>query len=242
MNVQIRKLNFVWSGVVILSFALIFSGCLKSIDQTPPEKKAYISLMHLAPKAPALEVYVSGTKSSTAIAAGSFSSAYSAVTPGIFDISFKKASSDSVVASIGAAIYDSLKYYTLVVYNDQPNSAKALRITDDFSNIGGASAYYRFFHMSAEIPAVDLYINNSKVQTDREFADIALSPAYNSFSAYAPGSYSVQVKKAGTDSVIAQTSATLFQSNAFTIFLDGLVNNGGVSSTIKLDVLQATSY
>lgn len=237
---QIRKFNFVLGGVVVL--AVVFSSCLKSVEQQPAEKKAYISLMHMAINAPAVEVYVSGTKSSQPIVPGSYSSAYSAVTPGTFDIAFRKANSDSLVAAVGTASYDSLKYYTLLVYNDQPTSAKVMRIADDFSDLGtGPQCIYRFFHLAADMPAVDLYLDNVKVMSNREYADNATQTLFNEFSAQNAGNKVIQVKKAGTDSVITSTNAIFYQNNAFTVFLNGLANKNGVNS-LKVDVLQASNY
>ena len=237
---QFRKINFFTGSIALALLVFTLTGCLKKLDPPSNDPKSYISIMHMASRAPSIEVYLNDQKASQPILSGVFSSAYSGVTPGFFDIGFRKSGSDSVVASIPSQFYDSAKYYTLLLYNDQPTSAKAIRIVDNFSVLTQAQAYYRFFHLSADAPDVDLYLNSVKVQSNRQYLDNISNTTYNGFVSYSPGSFSIEVKKAGTDSVIAQTSANMFQANAFTIFLNGLANLNG-TNTIGLDVLQASN-
>src|SRR5688572_16261557 len=115
-TVQVRKNAFLFLGA--LSFlTVLLSGCLKESTTSPAAPKTYLSLMHLAPRAPSIEVYFDNTKASSAIGSGTVAAAYSALDPATFATTFKKAGSDSVVASLGTARYDSSKYYTLLLYN-----------------------------------------------------------------------------------------------------------------------------
>ncbi|HVU83822.1 MAG TPA: hypothetical protein VHC50_03220, partial [Puia sp.] len=61
---------------------------------------------------------------------------------------------------------------------------------------------------------------------------------YDAFQQVAPGGYSVTVKKAGVDSVIATVpSVSLQAASAYTIFLSGKA--GSTSNPISVSVLQA---
>ena len=134
----------------MVSTLFVVSGCIKSADNLePPKPKAYVSIMHLAPTAPSLDVFFNETKvSNTPFAPGNVTVAYNAIDKGAFPITFKKASSDSVVASITFAQYDSLNFYTLFIYNEQANGpARAVRIHDDFSKLTMNKAFYRFFQV-----------------------------------------------------------------------------------------------
>lgn len=236
-----RILSYSLTAIVML---LGLSSCLKSVD--PPEQapaRAYISIMHLAPTAPSLDVFFDAKKvSSSPFAPGNVTVAYNAVDKGTFSIVFKKASSDSVVASVPAAQYDSLNFYTLFMYNTQVNGAvQAVRIKDDFSNLTSAKPYYRFFHASPDTDAVDLYIDNTKVESNRIQADNTFSGSYNNFAATTSGFHNIQVKLAGTDTVIASLdNVDLTPGNAYTIYLRGLTNST-TNNQLSLGILRAVN-
>ncbi len=229
--IQKMKANIVRLSLAMITTALVLSGCLKSSDNiTQPPARTYISLMHLAPTAPSLDIFFNDTKaSSAAFTPGTVTAGYNAVDKGTYTVTFKKATSDSVVASIPPAQYDSLNYYTLLIYNQSENGpASAARIKDDFSNLTNDKGYYRFFHTSPNTGAVDLYIDNIKVQSSRMLADNTGYDALNKFSAASSGSHGVQAKVAGTDSVIATlTQVDLLAGNAYTFYLKGLTGGTG---------------
>jgi hypothetical protein len=237
------------TGILVLSLAAMvsvfgLSSCLKSVDA--PEQapaRAYISIMHLAPTAPSLDVFFDAKKvSSSAFAPGNVTVAYNAIEKGTYSIIFKKATADSVVATVPTAQYDSLNFYTLFIYNVQANGAvAAVRIRDDFSNLAGNKPYYRFFHASPDTDAVDLYIDNAKVESARVLADNTYSNSYNAFTATNAGFHNVQVKLAGTDTVIASMdNVDLVAGNAYTIYLRGLSNGIG-NSQLSLGILRAVN-
>jgi hypothetical protein len=239
-TVQVRKNAFLYLGA--LSFlTVLLSGCLKEASNSTSSPKTFISLLHLAPKAPSVEVYFDNTKASSAITPGTVSTTYSALDPDIFAITFKKASSDSVVAGLPTNSYDSLKHYTLVLYNPDSTHVNALRMVDDFSPLVDVTkAHYRFFHLAPEIGPVDIYLNTTKIEAGREYADIAGTTYYNQFFQATPNTYDIIVKKAGTDSVIAQTySVVLGGGYAYTLYLKGLSGKTG-NTALGVDYLMAS--
>jgi hypothetical protein len=195
--------------------------------------------LHLAPWAPAVEVYFNDKKASSAISTGSVSSSYSALDPGVYAIGFKKAGGDSVVASLSSSIYDSSQYSTLLLYNLDSTHVGATKIIDDYSMLTTSSSYIRFFHMAPEMNDVDLYLDGTQASTGRSYADNVSVGYYNQFSPITPGTYNLIVKKAGVDSVIASVSSvTLSAGNAFTIYLRGRKTGTGINA-IGVDYLQS---
>ena len=85
-----------------------------------------------------------------------------------------------------------------------------MSIADDFSVLTSDKAYYRFFHISPDIDAVDVYIDDVNIQSKRHDTDNVTWEYLNEFLAQTAGSYTLYVKKAGTDSIIAQTNSTLY--------------------------------
>lgn len=241
-TVRFRNRNLVIYSALLTIAAFALSSCLKSVENTPPQKMAYISLLHLAPAGPAVDVYLNSTKSTaTPIPSGAFFSRYSAVDPAIYGITFKKGGGDSIVASIPADIYDSLTYSTLMLFNDpNGNGVNAVRIEDDFSQLSTSSANLRFFHVAPGLMPVDVYLDNTKIADSRQYADNIFSPYQNLFTTRSPGFYTLSVKKAGSDSLIVQASTTLSQAQAYTILLSGTPGGTG-DHALAVDILQASN-
>jgi hypothetical protein len=243
--VQKRKANILlWSAAACVSVAM--SGCLKTTEQPKTPAKAYLSIMHLATQAPSVEIYFNTTKMSEPFAAGGVSQIYSAVDKGVFSINFKKAGSDSLVASVPASEYDSLGFYTIMLYNQPNGPAHAMLIEDDFSDLTLDKPFYRFFHASPTISnlgPVDLYIDNAKVNvgTNRTLADNEFSPYYNEFQPTTTGYHNVQVKLSSNDSLLTSlTDVNLLSGNAYTFYLKGNVG-GSNANVLSLGVVRAAN-
>ncbi|MBN9380068.1 MAG: DUF4397 domain-containing protein [Chitinophagaceae bacterium] len=193
----------------------------------------------MAPFAPSAEVYFNNSKSTSAIAAGTFSTTYGRITPGSYKVTFMTAGSTTdTLSKILSDSYDSLRFYTLVLFNRADSSLGSMKINDDFSSLSLSSANYRFFNFCPDAPAVDLVLNTTVVQASRHTVDNEYGGYYNTFSTLTPGGYSVTVKKAGTDSVIASVSSVNLQAGAaYTIFLSGKKNSP--ANPISVNVLQA---
>lgn len=234
------KTNIFRSGIAIATAVSVLSGCMKSPDITPTPPKAYVSIMHLAPTAPSLDVFFNDTKvSNTPFAPGNVTSIYNAVDKGAFSIRFKKATLDSVVAEVPLAQYDSLNYYTLFIYNQQADGpVNAIRIKDDFSELTPGKPYYRFFHASPNTGSIDLYVDNIKIESSRMLADNT-SEALNKFLGTTSGHHNIQVKLAGTETVIAALDhIELLAGNAYTFYLRGLTGGSGTTQ-LSLGLLLA---
>ncbi len=227
---QRTKQRFLLLGSLVVMMAVGLTSCLKSGDNNNNTKQTYIFLMHLGPQLPSVDMFFNSTKvSSQPFGFGSVSGTYSATNPGTYGVTFKKGNADSVITTIPSAVYDSLKPYTIILYNDDQGHGQATRIADDFSNISSSKSNYRFFNMSPNIGNVDFYIGDTKVETYRSPGDNVFDDYFNNFKATEPGSYKLIVKEAGTNNILAQTSteASLGQGYVYTIFLKGLKNGMG---------------
>ena len=144
------------------------------------------------------------------------------------------------MGQVAQSLFDTLNFYTLVVYNPPfaGSAAQAIKIWDDFSSISTTNANYRFFNFCADYSSVDLYFNNTLVQPGRTTADNAGNQSLNSFLPIAPGNFTMTVKMAGTDSVVATINAGMLQGNAYTIFLGG--NTKSKATPVQINLLQAS--
>lgn len=213
-----------WGLVLVLSTTLL-SSCLKS-NTTEPEKLTYLYLMHMAPTAPAVDLYFGSQKaSSSAIGYNTISGSYAGIRPATFDVAYKKGGADSVVATIPVSVYDTLRPYTLLLYSDDQGHGQAARIYDNVSDVNTEKANYRFWHLAHDVGEVDVYIGDNKVDMSRSLADNIGVSYLNSFNQFEPGSYTITVKESGTNNVLAKTDDSnqpnLVKGGVYTIFLKG---------------------
>jgi hypothetical protein len=243
-KIMIKRTNLREICVVVISIFVIGAlgaACTKTASSTNSSTNTltYLSVLNLAPYSPAAEVFLNGAQATGSILPGNYSSSYAHLTPAAYDVKFETAASDSLLAEIPTSSYDSSHFYTLVLYNDSIHGpAKAIKIIDDFSAVTLSNSYVRFMDMCLELPSVDLYINGSPVQQNRVAKDNVANETFDIFTPISPGSFNLQIKKAGTDSVMASLqNATFTAGNAYTVFLSGSVTS--TSNPISLNILQA---
>ncbi|HWB91827.1 MAG TPA: DUF4397 domain-containing protein [Puia sp.] len=233
--------NFVFASAFLMTFLAMAPGCTKTGSTLTTSPVTYLSLINEATYTAPVSVLLNDTTATVSggIAAGSFSSKYGTIRPGNYDVKFKVASSDSLLSEIPLAAYDTLNFYTLIVYNTPGgHSANAVRIWDDFSTISTTQANYRFFNLCPDYPNVDLYLNTTQLQNNRTTGDNATNTLLGNFQPVANGVYTISAKVAGTDSVIASVSQVgLNAGNAYTLFLSG--NKNSTNYPLTLNVLQA---
>jgi hypothetical protein len=236
------KVNQILSIIVTGLLLGTLTGCIKSTPIEPPKPVSFVTVINSSFSAPAVEMLFNSEKVTPPINPGAFFSRYSTVDPGPLNVEFKKASSDSLVAALPAGDnYDSNSFYTLILYDDTTVGAKAVRIKDEFPSPDDTKTFIRFFHLSADVPRVDLFVENTRLFSDRSSADNVNSSTYNDYQAYNPGSYSLKVKLAGTDSVVASTTySDLVGNGIYTVFLKG-VKGGTDSRAIGVEVVRAAN-
>jgi uncharacterized protein DUF4397 len=228
--------------VVCIAIAFTLSGCLKTTPIEPAKPVSFVSVINMSLRVPAVEMLFNGEKVTPPMNAGAFFNRYSTVDPGARNVVFKKASSDSIVAEVTPGqYYDSSSFYTILLYDNANAGASAVRITDEFPAVDNSKAFIRFFQLSADMPRVDLLVETTKVFANRTPADNVISPTYNQFQAYTPGSYSLKATVAGTDSVIASTTySDLLAGGVYTIFLKG-VKGGTGARAYGIELLRAAN-
>lgn len=217
-------------------------GCSKTGNTLSTSPLTYLTVINAAALSSNLTVLLNDTPATVSggIAPGKYSQQYGPWHPGTFDIKFESAATDSLLAELPRTVFDTLNFYTLLVYTvPQTGVVKATSIQDDFSTLSSSESNYRFFNLCSTHPNVDLYLNNTLVQQGRASADNAGNNSLNGFQPTSPATYTITAKTAGTDSVIVSIgNIPLALGNAYTIFLSGV--DGSLSNPLLLNVLQAT--
>lgn len=225
-----RMKRFASWGAGLVAIASIMTGCLKS-NNTPPEPSTNIKVMQLAATAPSIDMFINGQKfNNSPLDFGLAPHGYISFKINQYDVVYKKAGADSLVAELPKVLYDTSKAYTVLLYSKADNTAAAARITDAAPADAGANkAYYRFWHLAPGVGDVDVYIGNNKMENTRSLADNVASNAFNRFESVDANDYKVQVKKAGTNDVIAtMENISMARYTGFTIYLKGIEGTTGL--------------
>jgi hypothetical protein len=230
-----------WSFMILVTLAA-GAGCSKTSSLSDVPGFSYLTIINEAPYGSVVDIYLNGTlvSPSGGIAPGRYSKEYGSLKPGVYTVDFKKTGTDSLLFEIPASSFDIRKFYSLLLFNGAPGSAtvQAVKVMDDFSAITTGGTYYRFFNLSPDVPAVDLYLNNSIAQLQRTPADNVDDPMYDEFQPVNPAVYSLQVKVSATDSVLAtQNAISLVAGSVYTVFLSGTDRS---ANNLKISVLQAS--
>lgn len=226
--------------IVFLAFTTGWAGCSKaglSSITTGLKSSTYVVLMNMAPFAPSTEIYLNDIKSTSAVPPGGYLTSYQHLAPGQYDVKFKIATTDSILADLPLSPYDSGAFYTLILYNaDTTKATSAIKIADDFSGVTGDYAYVRFIDLCPDLSSVDLYLNGQLYQSDRSNADIVLYGAkYTSFQPVTAASFSIAVTLAGQTAQVAHLDKGQFQAgNAYTLVLSGSASIPGFPITLHL--------
>jgi hypothetical protein len=221
---------------VFLTFA--GSGCSKAGSTTTVSAVTYLTIIQGAPFSSAANVYLNDTLiTPNAFNPGTFSPKYGTIRPGSYAVKFKKSGTDSLFDQLASSPYDTLGFYTLLLYNNPTDkSAHALKIFDDFSGVSNNNTYYRFFNLAPDWPKVNFYIGSVLVQSNRTPADNTINNQLNTFNAVAAGPTVLTIKDANTDSVLVTSpSLTLASGTPYTIWITGTK----AQNNLSISVLQA---
>lgn len=225
-----------FSSLCVAVLAFVWSGCTKAGSMTNVSTATYLSVIHGAPYTSAINVYLNDTLiTPSAIPTGQYSPRYGTRRPGFYSTEFKKAGTDSLLDQVPASLYDTLNFYTLLLYNDPGGkAAHVVKIFDDFSSVtSNSSAYYRFFNLAPDNPSVNLYFNGTIAQSARTPAS---NLANNGFQPIQAGTYTISVRDAYTDSaLVTSQSVNLMGGYPFTIWITGTT----LQKNLAINVLQA---
>lgn len=213
--------NRIWAMLALVVAITGLASCLK--NNTTPQKP-YTTLVFFsgAPVTYAADILVNNTK-----AASNF--AYSTGTgfnfdPGSMKIDFKKG--DSLLATT-TGLYDTLGYYTHILHGQSPIDVYTINERLPFSELSTEKSNIRFFNLIPDIGQVDLYINDTKVSSNRTYLDFQ-GGIYDDFIPVDANTVTIRVKGAGVDTEIAvKTDVPLAKGYPHTICLTGLSGETG---------------
>lgn len=210
----------------LLPLLALFSnaGCGKDEnDPLSPTPQARVMAVHASPDAPAVDLLVDGVVVGSGLAFPN-NTAYLAVNAGTRNVKVNVAGSATTVINADLPVSSGVNYS--VFANGPVASIGALVIADDLTAPAAGKAHVRFVHLSPDAPAVDVAVTGGPVLfPNRAFQQ------YTSFTPVDAGTYDLEVRPAGSSSVVLPLpDITLQAGKIYTVFAKGFVSGSGAQA------------
>lgn len=190
--------------------------------------EAKLRVIHASPDAPAVDIYVNGSKAISNLAFKDVSP-WASLPAGTYDVKVTAAGGTDAVIQANLPL-EGGKYYSVVATGKLANiTAKVF--TDDFSPLDAGKARLRVVHASPDAPAVDVAVTGGPVLVP----NLAFPDASGNLAVDA-GTYDVEVRAAGTTTAALSTPGLALEAGKlYTVYAVGLL--GGTPALSLLPVV-----
>lgn len=206
-------------------------NALISVDNaTANEGDARVRVVHLSPDAPDVDVRVDGGLAFAGIPFQGVTD-YAALPAGTYQVQVEPAGADNAGPFvIDAELTLNADTDYTVIASDVLANITPIVLVDDNTAPAAGFGHVRFFHGSPDAPAVDIALTNGPV--------LIPNASFQDFTGYLPvpaGSYNLEVRLAGTDTVVLTLPGTVVPDGAVvTAYANGLVADGFADRTVYL--------
>ena len=213
-------------SLVVLSVAFI--ACNKDNNKTDMSKSK-LMVVHASPNAPNVDVRINNAVSLTNVPYPNNSN-YTEVNSGSTNIKVSPTGTTTYVIDATVNL-DANKNYSVFAI-DSVSKIKAAVVSDDLTAPASGKAHVRFFHFSANAPAVDIAVTGGAVLfSNRKFNDQATNASLANFTPLNAGTYNLEVRAAGTNTVVlALPNITLTAGKIYTVFAKGFLGGTGAQA------------
>jgi hypothetical protein len=214
MKKQIRNL-----AAFLAMSSLLIVGCSDDDDDnpsTPSLQKANVKVVHASPDAPGVDLLVDDQVAGQNLTFPN-NTGYLAVDEGTRNVKVNVSGTSTTVIEADLPLDGNANYS--VFATDVVANLTPLVIVDDLTPPASGNAHARFIHLSPDAPAVDITLTDGTVV----FGNIDFQE-YTEFAPLPAGSYDLQVRLAGTDTVVLSLPGIgLMDGTIYTVFAKGLV-------------------
>jgi hypothetical protein len=221
-----KRMLFQSLGIMVMMGVL--TSCSKEDDVMAPAT-ARLMVVHASPNAPAVDVRVNNGVALSNVAYPANSN-YSSIGAGSTNIKVSPTGSTNYVIDATVDLKSNMNYSVFAI--DSVAKIKAAVVTDDLTAPAAGKAHVRFFHFSPNAPAVDIAVTGGPVVfSNRMFNDQATNNALQNFTPLDAGTYNLEVRLAGTNTVVLSLpNVMLTAGKIYTVFAKGFVGGTGMQA------------
>lgn len=206
---------------VLMIGALTTVGCSNDDNSMNPTESASVLVVHASPDAPAVDLLVDNTVVNTQPLTYPDNTGYLSVPAGNRNIKVNASGTSTTVINADLNLEADMAY--TVFATDVLNDITPLVLQDNLATPATGKAHVRFVHLSPDAPPVDITLTDGTVV----FGNKAFRE-YTSFTPLDAGTYNLQVRLAGTSTVVLNLPGIqLTAGKIFTVFAKGLVSGSG---------------
>jgi hypothetical protein len=182
--------------------------------------KANVMVIHASPDAPGVDLLVDNSVAGSNLTFP-VNTGYLGVTAGTRNIKVNVTGTSTKVIQADIEFMKNMNYSIFAV--DSVAKIQALLIEDDLSTPAAGNAHVRFIHLSPNAPAVDITTTSGAVVFgNKSFKE------YTDFTPLGAGSYDLQVRLQGTDTVVLELPGINLQDGKiYSVFARGFVGGSG---------------
>ena len=216
-------------GMLLVGTALTFSltGC--SDDEGSPtatpttSTTASVKVVHASPNAPGVDLLVDNATVKTNLMFPENTS-YLSVPAGTRNVKVNVTGTSTTVIGADLSVMAGTSYSVFAV--DSVSRISPLVTVDDLTTPAAGNAHVRFIHLSPNAPAVDIAVTGGPVVWgNKKFKE------YTNFTPLAAGTYNLEVRLAGSSTVVLPLSGiTLQAGKIYTVFAKGFVSGTGAQA------------
>jgi len=218
-------------------YTVIAHGTLDNMDQYPFATRVFIdndmgdqyadfmfatssvNVTHASPDAPGVDLIIDGIVINSSALTFPNSTNYLDANAGTRNIKVNASGTATTVIEADLTL-ESNKDYSIFA-TDALSNISPLVIEDDLTAPASGKAHVRFIHLSPDAPAVDITLTDGTV--------VFPNAAFQDYTAFTPldaGSYDLQVRAAGTSTVVLNLpTITISDGMIYTVFAKGFLNS-----------------
>ena len=181
-----------------------------------------VRLVHNVANGPIVDIFVDATKIISNFAYKTISP-YLQISSNTHVITVKIANTESIIVQ-GAITFKNKFAYTLLVHglNLTPSSILITALEDNLSCPIPGRSHIRFFHGASSAPAVDIYLEMTRIFTNVSYNQVG-TPEYVSVPS---GSVDVGITASGkVDRIYGPLKVNLVNGGVYTVIASGLIGN-----------------
>ncbi len=206
----------------LATLSLASCGSDDNSNPVAPIAPARVMAVHASPDAPAVDLLVDGAVAGTGLAFPN-NTAYLEVAAGTRNVKVNVGGTSTTVISANLPVTGGTSY--TVFASDVVANIGAVVLTDDLTAPDAGKAHVRFVHLSPDAPAVDVAVQGGPVL----FANKAFKE-FTPFTPVAAGTYDLEVRPAGSATVVLPLTVVLQPGKIYTVFAKGLVSGSGAQA------------
>ena len=222
-----KNLTLRMAVLAVAAAPLALAACSSDSPTSPSAGTAQVRVAHLSPDAPAVDVYVDGTR---VVSGAGFKdvTGYLTLPVGSASVRVTPAGATSPAVIDTTVTLAAGRSYT-VAATGLLAAIQPVVLEDDRGTTGQAKV--RFVHASPDAPAVDIAVTGGPVL----FSNVPFRQA-TAYPEVAPSTYDLEARPAGSGAVALKVpDVTLNARTNYTIFAVGLLSNRSLSALAVVD-------